>query len=301
MNKANTIPVHVGVFIAIAGLLTVVTEPVSGQQRFAGLDRVADKPFSGQFNIIDYTSDPRGEETALVPMPKPVRYLRLRGSKAPRIPSVWVDIRPIVESVWSTARPILIEEAMKFLNERDIGGGFRTSRNVVQLAEQGELMVGIGYQNVITLAYAMKGNSLKTELRVPGPTPDGWDPKFHINFNFTFLVDIETKDANLSAGPARVNISADPPSGGNVTGDLALVVNNLFGLITGVDFVGVGVKAINDAGANVKIADPVKLGIGNMPGVNVSGVQIIPTYYLETSPLQVRLSLAKVEPFRGPR
>lgn len=83
--------------------------------------RVASEPFSGRVAIAD--------------------RLKNTPSIGRRVGAV--SVRTPINLAWQKARPFLIQLLTGYLNERDIGGGFRTSRNQLYLAENGRLFIGL--------------------------------------------------------------------------------------------------------------------------------------------------------------
>jgi hypothetical protein len=173
-----------------------------------------------------------------------------------------VNVRPPIDFAWQKARPFLIQLLTNFLNERNIGGGFRTSRNQLHLAENGSLFIGVDGQG-FTLKYLLSGNNLTTSIRIPGPSPSGTDPRFNVSFDAELTIDIDRSGSGgIVVGPARLKLNVARPTGQNLTGDLAVAANNLFNFVSGKDFIGEGVKAINSQ--EYALSKPVNLELDRM-------------------------------------
>lgn len=185
--------------------------------------RVANEPFSGRVVILNRIKGP----------------IASLGRK--RIGAV--GVRLPIERAWQTARPMLIDALLRAANERNIGGGFRTSRNQLHLAENGTLYIGVDGQG-FTLRYVLTGNNLTTSLRVPFQTPS--DPRFSVNFDAEVTIDVDRSGSGgIVAGPARLKLNVSRPTGANVAGDLAVAANSLVKFLAGQDFIGEGVATLN--------------------------------------------------------
>lgn len=202
--------------------------------------RVASEPFSGRVVIAD--------------------RLKNTPSVGRRVGAV--SVRTPINLAWQKARPFLIQLLTGYLNERDIGGGFRTSRNQLYLAENGSLFIGVDGQG-FTLKYLLAGNNLTTSIRVPGPSPSGTDPRFSVSFDAELMIDIERSGSGgIVVKPARLKLNVARPTGENLTGNLAIAANNLFNFVSGKDFLGEGLKAINSR--EYALSPPVNLELDRM-------------------------------------
>ena len=185
--------------------------------------RVASEPFSGRVVIVD--------------------RLKNTPSIGRRVGAV--SIRTPINLAWQKVRPFLTEWLLRVLNERNIGGGFRTSHNQLYLAESGSLFIGVDGQG-FTLKYLLAGNNLTTSIRIPGPSPSGTDPRFSVNFDAEVTIEADRSGSGgIVAGPARLKLNVARPTGVNLTGDFAIATNNLVSYLSGKDFIGEGVTAIN--------------------------------------------------------
>ena len=156
---------------AFASLTTQASAQVFG--------RVANEPYSGRITVVNQI------KTAINPADRFKDTLDLKRDKVFKdailnaknnVPSkpvpdskplqASVDLGPVIANAWHKARPKVIEKAIAFLNEKDIGSGFRTSRNSLSLAEDGELFVGVDGLGM-TFRYVLRGNELSTWLRTP--------------------------------------------------------------------------------------------------------------------------------------
>jgi hypothetical protein len=202
--------------------------------------RVASEPFSGRVVIVN--------------------RLKNTPSIGRRVGAV--SVRTPINLAWQKARPFLIQLLTAFLNERNIGGGFRTSRNQLYLAENGSLFIGVDGQG-FTLKYLLAGNSLTSSIRIPGPSPSGTDPRFNVRFDAELTIDVDRSGSGgIVAGPARLKLNVARPTGENLTGDFAVAANNLFNFVSGKDFIGEGVKAINSQ--EYALSKPVNLELDRM-------------------------------------
>lgn len=163
---------------------------------------------------------------------------------APTGPIVSVDLGPTISNTWQKVRPKLRVEVLKYLSEKNIGGGVRMSRTGLDLDQSGELFVGVDARG-FTFRYVLRGNQLTTKLRTPGPVPGGADPGFRVKFDMELLVDVDIKGTSLVVRPARLKMNVSRPTGTNVTGTLVLVVADLVKTLTGTDFIAVGLKEVN--------------------------------------------------------
>jgi hypothetical protein len=216
--------------------------------------RVASEPFSGRVVILDRlkNSPPVGRRVGAV------------------------SVRTPINLAWQKARPFLIQLLTNFLNERNIGGGFRTSRNQLYLAENGSLFIGVDGQG-FTLKYLLAGNNLTSSIRIPGPSPSGTDPRFSVNFDAEVTIEVDRSGSGgIVAGPARLKFNVARPTGANLTGDLAVAANNLFNFVSGKDFIGEGVKAINSQ--EYTLSKPVNLELDRMfAGLTSRNTIVTPT------------------------
>src|SRR5262249_22539540 len=128
---------------------------------------------------------------------------------------VAVNIRPKLDQAWDKLRRKLTTEWLPKMEERDIGGGFRTYQLQLNLDTRGQLFVGYDGRG-FTLKYLLRNNSLTTKFRVPGPTPSGWDPKFRVSFDVEVTMEVELKQGEgLVAGPAKLKLNVKRPTGQN--------------------------------------------------------------------------------------
>jgi hypothetical protein len=208
------------VFLLTASVVSMA--PISSAQIYGR--RVANEPFTGRVVILN-------------------RLKSYPSTGKMRVGAV--SVRLPIERAWQTVRPFLIELLTGMLHERNIGAGFRTSRNQLYLAENGTLFIGVDGQG-FTLRYLIAGNNLTTSIRTPGPAPSGTDPRFSVSFDAEVIIDVDRSGAGgIVAGPAKLKLNVNRPTGQNMTGDIAVAANNLFNFLAGRDFIGEGVKMIN--------------------------------------------------------
>jgi hypothetical protein len=214
-----------------------------------GFGRVANQPYGGGLTIINNMRiAPTTTDKVKITNSSISGALGspAGGTKAPIVPPriIAVNLLGTLQSAWSVARDSVTRDALNFLDERNIGGGFRTSRNRLTLAPDGPLFIGwdgLGF----TLRYALHGNRLSTYLRTPTPLSADVDPGFIVDFDIDVIADINVKDNQLVAGPSRIQVNAKRPQGKNITGDLVVAVNDLLATIIGTDFAGSMLKKIN--------------------------------------------------------
>jgi hypothetical protein len=220
-----------------------------------GFRRVAIDPFSGVVALVN----------------------RVKVLSNPALPrEVSVDFGPVIRQAWSVARTKLTQEALAFLNERDIGDGFRTSRNTLSLAENGDLYAGADGTG-FTLRYVLRGNSIGTSIRIPGPSPSGTDPAFNVKFDVDVTMEVDKSGLTMSAGSARLRLNVSQPTGVNLVGKLAIAANKLVACLSGTDFIGQGLKAVNSA--DLALNKPVNYELGKMLGGRIGrGIAISPGY-----------------------
>lgn len=178
-------------------------------------------------------------------------------------PTVTFDLAPAVREGWRGFRTGFTTFALNYLNERDIGGGIRTSRNVINLAENGSLFFSTNAGG-FTLKYVVKGNRFETSFRTPGPLPSGTDPRIAINCDAEVMIDIVKTGYNLTARPAQLKIKCGRPVGQNFTGDVAIGVNDLIATLGGPDFIGKALRAVNDPkfALNAPVSVELNKGLG---------------------------------------
>jgi hypothetical protein len=204
---------------SIAIIIGVALFNFSARAQTPRFGRVASEPFSGRVNFDDKR---KGAPTGL-----------------------WIDLSYTVRTAWQQLRPVLADNGRAFLNERDIGGGFRTSRDVLTLAENGSMYFGADGTG-FTLKYVLRGNRLDTSLRVPGPSPSGTDPRVYVTCDLEVTIDVDRSGTNnLVVSPARLKANCHRPVGVNLTGKAAIGVNNLIRFLGGPDFIGMFLTPIN--------------------------------------------------------
>ena len=211
--RSTTIALHIMLCIGLA----LLSFSSASAQTFR-LGRAASDPFSGRVNFND----------------------KRKGAPS----GLWIDLSSTVRTAWQQLRPVLSDKGRIFLNERDIGGGFRTSRSVITLAENGNLFFGTDGSG-FTLRYVLQGNRLDTSFRVPGPSPSGTDPRVYVLCDLEVTIDVDRSGQDLLASPARLRANCNRPVGVNLTGKAAIGVNNLIRFLGGPDFIGMFLQPIN--------------------------------------------------------
>ena len=235
-----------------------------------GFGRTVNLPYAGDVRIIDNMWSSIGSETKVTPAMNSGGGVRSgsaggkllggasTGAKSvqqgastranPAAPSISrtlsVNVRPLILSQWQAARQKILDSAMIYFHERNIGGGWRTSRNRITLAEDGPMLVGWDGSG-FTVKLMLQGNRLSTYLRTPTPLDRDLDPGFQVAFDVDVLVDIDVRNNQLVAGPVRIQPHVKRPEGRNVTGALATGLANLLSALTDVDFVGLMLTYVN--------------------------------------------------------
>ncbi len=180
-------------------------------------------------------------------------------------------LEPIIQQTWSTLRSKLTQIGDDFLRERDIGSGFRTSNNVILLAEKGTL-----YFTTTTSGFSMKyllaGNTVTTTLRTPGPLPGFTDPRVTLSCDAVIKVDVFWTGSKMTIPPAQLIVGCRGPIGRNVTGVLAVGVIHLINTLGGPDFIGQWLAPINngDFALNQQITRDLSKYTNGKLGENIS-------------------------------
>jgi hypothetical protein len=238
-------------FFLTTFLLSIVSIASAQTAPVGGFRRVPSEPFSGRITIED----------------------RLKKSTVPSsLRSQTINVEPIVRQGWQAVRPILKQEAEKFLNERDIGGGVRTSRSNLTLAENGFLFFGTDGSG-FTLRYVLPTNVLQTSLRIPGPSPASSDPRLQIVCDMELWVSVDRARYTITAQPVRVIFACRPPTGTNFTGKAVIAVNSLIATLGGPDFIAQGLAAINNK--DYALNQPINVELSKYIGDKVSRETII--------------------------
>ena len=225
----------------------------SGGAYAQGFGRVANTPYDGGVTVINNITIPdtpsdkvklgtskagsalTGGATSSPAVTPPVTF-------PPRVLSV--NMMAPFKAKWREERAIVTDSVLKYLNEKNIGGGFRTSRNRLVLAEDGPLFVGTDARG-FTLRFLIANNVLSTYLRTPTPVSRDADPGFTVSFDLDVSIDVDVKNNQLVASPATVRPTVRPPVGRNVTGAFAVAAADLVKTLTDQDFVGVLLSKIN--------------------------------------------------------
>ncbi|HEX6575858.1 MAG TPA: hypothetical protein VF042_12890 [Gemmatimonadaceae bacterium] len=227
--------------------ITCLTIPQSASAQ-VGFGRVPDTPYGGGVTIINNMKSQTPANTKVKLEGSTVSQAMNPASKGPSVPVppriVSINLAPALTQTWDNMRVQITSDALAFLNEHDIGGGFRTSRNRLDLDKEGSLFVGWDARG-LTLKFVLKDNFLSTYLRTPTPLDRDTDPGFIVNFDLDVLIDVDIQNNQLVAGPARIVPHVKPPVGKNVTGAFAVAAADLVKTLTGVDFVGKFLYRIN--------------------------------------------------------
>jgi len=173
----------------------------------------------------------------------------------------WFDLSETIRTTWKEVRPALSKLGVDFLNERDIGSGFRTSRSSIILAETGTLYFGTDGTG-ITLRYVLPKNRIETSLRVPGPSPSSTDPRAFAECDAEVTIDIDRSGSDLIAAPARLKWNCSRPQGLNLTGKAVVAFNNFLAALGGPDFIGILTGPIRSG--NLSVSSKVFLKVNKM-------------------------------------
>jgi hypothetical protein len=155
-------------------------------------------------------------------------------------------LEPMVQQTWNRVRSALTTTGDNFLRERDLGGGFRTSNNVILLAEKGYLLVSTTSSG-FSMKYVLPNNQIVTSLRTPGPLPAFSDPRIAISCDAVLKIDVFWTGSKLTIPPAQAIIGCRPPAGRNLTGDLGIGALKLINTLGGPDFIKQWLAPINNA------------------------------------------------------
>ena len=256
---------------SVASLAFLVVLLPSGLDAQAGFGRVINLPYSGRVQIIDNMWSGLGSETKVDAGARPLGGAAAGAAggrsavggatsgarsvaqgpasvaqpSAPAVPrKLSVDLRPLVLAQWQSARQRIVDSALIYFDERDLGGGWRTSRNRIELAEDGPMFVGWDGGG-FTVKLVLPRNRISTYLRTPTPLDRDLDPGFQVEFDVDVLMDIDIRNNQLVAGPVRIQPHVKRPEGRNVTGALAVGLANLLSALTDTDFVGVMLTYVN--------------------------------------------------------
>lgn len=152
---------------------------------------------------------------------------------------------PMVQRTWSGVRTALTVIGDNFLRERDLGGGFRTSNNVIILAEKGVLLVSTTTSG-FSMKYLLPNNQIATTLRTPGPLPKFSDPRIAISCDAVLNIDVFWTGSKLTIPPAQAIFGCRPPTGRNLTGDLGVGALQLIRTLGGPDFITEWLRPVNN-------------------------------------------------------
>lgn len=195
----------------VCAIFCLSSVPAMGQ--FGSFGRVANQPWSGGIKVTNRMGPPAGTPLTAA-----------------------VNLRPTLDQAWQVARPQLVSKAVGFLNEHDIGGGWRTSKCQLDLANSGPLFVGHDGSG-FTIRFSLRGNSLKTWLRTPTGVSEDADPGFRVTFDLDVSIDLVLRGNQLVAGPAKLTANVQPPVGTNATGSVAVAGAKLVNFLGGPDFI----------------------------------------------------------------
>jgi hypothetical protein len=285
-------------FLFTASILAFLAPQLARAQSFS-FGRAANEPWSGRITVINKIKLAEAEKVfsdftqKIGTKGKASKATSLGNSILKGNPQT-VELRPFLDEAWAKARQPLANEMQHQLREKNIGGGIRTSRNTVVLGEHGELFVGWDGRG-FTLRFVLRGNSLTTSLRIPGPTPSGLDPRFKVNFDVDLLMDVDIHGTTLVAGSPRVRLNVHRPEGKNITGSLVLAIERLVSVISGTDIEGTALKVINSK--EIKLASPINLELAKLsPALAkaTDGISIRPGF--DKNPNRITMTLEKLAP-----
>jgi hypothetical protein len=251
--------------------LTLLSATHEGQAQF---QRGATQPFSGSVTVIneyktsraviDVLSEKKNGSILLQDKTKR-RVLEKKDDSSianpphtapPRAPTkvtvpkkITVDLSAIINQKWQAARADMEAKAPPFFNERAIGpdrgeNSFRTSKAHLQMSPTLQLLAGTD-GNGFTIRALISGNRMSAYIRTPGAAPEGLDPGFQTQFDLEVTVDVNVQGSRLVASPARLKANVQRPSGKNLTGAAAVVLQNLITELGGPDWIGQLLGVVN--------------------------------------------------------
>jgi hypothetical protein len=198
----------------MVGLALAAAQPAAAQ--FTGqFGRVASEPFNGSVSIHNK-----------IPGPK-------QGFPLPSI-----NVGQMLDKFADEQVLPLIKGELKKMEEKNIGGGFRTYQ-LRLVPGQRHLFIGVDGTG-FTVKYVITGNALSFKLRTPGPLPSGTDPRFTANFDVEVVLDVETKSARdiTLRGGAKFKILNAKLRPRNFSARMIKAANDVLKLVGGPDFIG---------------------------------------------------------------
>lgn len=236
-----------------------------GQSKFG---RVANQAWSGGVTVNNQMMPP-----STIPRPpdpfekKKKRTFPTTQADTVQLPSLptiprtaVINLKPGLDDTWREARARIIQETVKYLKEKNVGGGWRTSKNRLHLANSGVIFVGHDGSG-FTIRFSLPGNTLNTWLRTPTPVSEHADPGFLVAFDLDVTINVDLRGNHLVAGPAQLNAKVQRPAGTNGTGMAAVAAADILkNYLGGPDFVGLLLGMVNnrqfafDTGINKELA-----------------------------------------------
>ena len=147
-----------------------------------------------------------------------------------------------ITDAWENSRADAVSDIQSSLAERDIGGGFRTYDATVTLNSISDFSVSPSGHDGAVVQFTIPNISIATSFRMPGPAPNGTDPRFVLSGDLVVsaYVSVGTNGKALTAsvsafirninGPTPLNDSA------KVIDDAADIANAMINFVTGIDF-----------------------------------------------------------------
>jgi hypothetical protein len=265
-------------FLTVYSLLCLCPLEAFAQFQFG---RVANQPWSGGVTVVNNIKTPITDVSARETAADGIRLNRTgiskrdqaaasapaqsnkHWSKAAMLRSTKtasVALGPIMALKWEQARAQIMTDAVQFLNEHDVGGGWRTSKCNLNLAANGSLFTGYDGSG-FTIRFVLPGNSLSTWLRTPTGVTEDADPGFRVSFDLEVSISVDLRGNHLVAGPAQLKANVQRPVGTNATGSAAVAAANILkDFLGGPDFIGQMLGKINgrsfsfDTGINPELA-----------------------------------------------
>ena len=216
--------------------------------------RVANQPWSGSVTVNNQMVAPKSTPKPPDPFEKKTKHTfpltQVNTTQLPTLPTIprtaVVNLKPGMDDTWRAARVRIIQETVKYLNEKNVGGGWRTSKNRLHLAESGVILVGHDGSG-FTIRFSLTGNTLNTWLRTPTPVSEHADPGFLVAFDLDVTVNVDLRGNQLVAGPAQLNAKVQRPAGTNGTGMAAVAAADILkNFLGGPDFVGLLLGMVNN-------------------------------------------------------
>ena len=101
-----------------------------------------------------------------------------------------------IDTAWNAARQAAMTALPQIFKEYDVGDGFRLYDIVVTLNAIPAYTLRQTGANTARLEFTIPATSVETSIRVPGPTPNGLDPRFKVSGDLVIDVELEFSDSS---------------------------------------------------------------------------------------------------------